>query len=213
MTLDTNTALVIGARGYNHRAWCGHFYPPDLPSEWRYLFYSHRQGALLMPARTWYGHSSVLAQWHDEAPPAFRLILELPLRALTDGFMPAPSPLVAGYVLRAPSLSIDDLPVMAAWAGVAAISVDLARGRARLGPTLAAMQVGLCGRSGPGQAATGPLALTLVGGVDRRVLGRVLRALLDTPAPQGRALFFYRAASALGQITDAQLLVSVLVRG
>lgn len=210
MTLDMQTTLVIGARGYNHRVWRGRFYPSDLPAEWRYIFYSHRIGALLMPSRAWYGHPSVLAQWHEEAPPAFRMVLELPPRALTDGFTPVMSSLIAGYLLRVPTLSAGDLPVLASWAATVAMSVDLARGRARLRPVLTAMHVGCCGRPTDGHAASGSLALTLAGTGDRRSLGRIIGALLDTPAPAGRALFFYQAASALGQIGDAERLVSLL---
>ena len=30
--------LMIGTRGWDHGAWAGGFYPPELPDDWRFSF-------------------------------------------------------------------------------------------------------------------------------------------------------------------------------
>ena len=73
---------LIGARGYAHACWRGAFYPDNLPREWRFLFYSHRYPALLMPARAWGSDPARLAAFGEEAPADFRVVLEISEKGL-----------------------------------------------------------------------------------------------------------------------------------
>lgn len=77
-------AILIGARGWEHPAWQGRFYPEELPADWRFCYYSNWLRAVLVPAETWeeVGISDVRS-WVEDSDPEFRFVLELP-RALSD---------------------------------------------------------------------------------------------------------------------------------
>jgi hypothetical protein len=77
--------LLIGTRGWLHPAWDGPFYPPELPPEWRFCFYSNRLRSVLVPAELWPGitHADV-AQWAQDCDPLFRFVLEVPVDVWTS---------------------------------------------------------------------------------------------------------------------------------
>ena len=71
--------LMIGTRGWDHGAWAGGFYPPELPDDWRFSFYSNNLRSVLVPQETWPAVQRVdVAQWADDSDPAFRFVHELP---------------------------------------------------------------------------------------------------------------------------------------
>jgi hypothetical protein len=73
-------ALLIGTRGWLHPAWDGVFYPPELPPEWRFCFYSNRLRSVLVPAELWPQVTPAdVAQWAADSDPLFRFVLELPV--------------------------------------------------------------------------------------------------------------------------------------
>ena len=207
-------SLLIGARGYTHACWQGRFYPRDLPPEWRFLFYSHRYPALLMPARAWGSDPARLAALAEEAPPDFRLVLEVPESALprlaeADAW---PRPLAAACLVRLRRLGPVHKKPLAALARALPVAADLRVCEARCRADLAALGVGLCGRPGAARSPSGPFAVSLVDRIDRRGLAAALRELAAVEAPAGSALFFCDPTTAPGGLDEAQLIADLLGR-
>ncbi len=215
MTPMTNgpPPLLIGARGYAHARWRGAFYPHDLPREWRFLFYSHRYPALLMPAQSWGQDPARLTLFGDEAPADFRVVLEVTEKGLPRMAEVAawPVPLVAGCLVRLSRLDAAHREPLAALARALPVTVDLRSCPAECRQDLAALSVGVCGRPAASRAPTGPFAVSLVDRVDRRALGAALRGLLTVEAPAGSALFFCEPVTALTGLNEALLLADLLM--
>lgn len=73
-------SLLIGTRGWLHAAWDDAFYPPELPPEWRFCFYSNRLRSVLVPAELWPDVSRAdVAGWAQDSDALFRFILEVPV--------------------------------------------------------------------------------------------------------------------------------------
>jgi uncharacterized protein YecE (DUF72 family) len=71
--------LMIGTRGWAHVAWTGGFYPPELPADWCFCYYSNQLRSVLVPQETWEAVSRAeVVQWMEDSDPAFRFVLELP---------------------------------------------------------------------------------------------------------------------------------------
>jgi uncharacterized protein YecE (DUF72 family) len=71
--------LMIGTRGWNHVSG-GDFYPPELPDDWRFCFYSNNLRSVLVPLETWdIARRADVAQWLEDSDPVFRFVLELPM--------------------------------------------------------------------------------------------------------------------------------------
>ncbi len=204
--------LLMGARDYAHACWRTQLYPPDLPPEWRFIFYSHRYPAILMPARAWGFAPERLSLWESEAPPSFRMVLEVSDRAL-ERFLALgvwPQPLIAGCVVRVTRQIGSLMPRLKALARVLPVAVDVRGAAEGLAATLSGIGVGLCGRPADGRIPSGPFAVSLIEAGDRALLGQALTALLAAPASQGRALFFSEPKSAIRSLEEAQWLASLL---
>jgi len=67
----------LGAIGWDHDAWCGVFYPDDMPSEWRLSFYNTEFECVYLPYAMW-SHAAIetLAQWREDTLARFRFLLE-----------------------------------------------------------------------------------------------------------------------------------------
>lgn len=211
MRQSESEGLLVGARGYDHRSWRARFYPEELPSEWRFIFYSHRYPAVLMPPRAWGFDQARLVAWEEEAPPDFRVVLEIPEAGLEGlvGVEQWPRPLVCAGLVRLSCLTPGRLAALAVLAEKLPITVDF-RGKDAGAEELARIGVGMCGRPGLGRGATGPFAMSLVGHADRPLLGHALRELTETRAPAGAALFLYRPETALARLNDAVLIARLL---
>ena len=71
--------ILIGTRGWEHEDWRGGFYPPELPADWRFGYYSNLLRSVLVPGETWETAGVEDArQWVEDSDPAFRFVLELP---------------------------------------------------------------------------------------------------------------------------------------
>ncbi|MCW8919216.1 MAG: hypothetical protein OQL08_10425 [Gammaproteobacteria bacterium] len=72
--------IVIAARGWQGPEW-DHFYPLDLPAEWRLAYYANEFFAVVVPYQEWAaaGDEALLA-WLREVKAEFRFYWELPLR-------------------------------------------------------------------------------------------------------------------------------------
>lgn len=72
-------AILIGTRGWDYADWTGGFYPPELPAEWRFCFYSNRLRSVLVPAEIWADvRRPAVGQWLSDSDPEFRFVFELP---------------------------------------------------------------------------------------------------------------------------------------
>lgn len=78
-----DTAILIGARGWDNDEWVGGFYPDDLPDDWRLGYYSNRLRAVLVPAGIWQGQPE-FDTWLEDIDPGFRLVLEWQLDVDTE---------------------------------------------------------------------------------------------------------------------------------
>lgn len=205
-------SLLIGARGYAHASWEGAFYPDNLPPEWRFLFYSHRYPALLMPTHAWGPDGTRLAAFGEEAPAGFRMVLEISEKSLPQMAQVAawPRPLVAGCLVRLSRLDAAHREPLAALARAVPVTADLRSCPAGCREDLAALGVGVCGRPAAGRAPGGPFAVSLVDRIDRRALGAALQGLMAVEAQAGSALFFCDGATALAGIEEALLLADLL---
>ena len=80
----------LGAIGWEHDAWCGVFYPDDMPSEWRLSFYNTEFECTYLPYAVWSRAApEALQQWREDTLARFRFLLE-----------PAPSEAVADDAAR-----------------------------------------------------------------------------------------------------------------
>ncbi len=71
--------LIIGMRGWEFPAWEGHFYPAELPVDWRFCFYSNRLRSVLLPLDIWPSVDEVeVRRWLGDCDAQFRFVLELP---------------------------------------------------------------------------------------------------------------------------------------
>ena len=71
----------IAARGWDHDAWCGPFFPPDLPRDWRLAFYANHFRSVLVPGRQLLrAESADLARWYEDTHEQFRFFLEISVR-------------------------------------------------------------------------------------------------------------------------------------
>jgi hypothetical protein len=74
--------LVVGARGWEHPAWQGIYYPEDLPAQWRLAYYANDFRGVLVPASHWTGmRAQDWQDWAEDATAPFRFYLELPSKA------------------------------------------------------------------------------------------------------------------------------------
>ncbi len=71
--------LLVGAYGWEYDSWVGAFYPPQLPDEWRFCYYSNRLRSVLLPADIWRSVAPDTARHLlQDSDPEFRFVLELP---------------------------------------------------------------------------------------------------------------------------------------
>jgi hypothetical protein len=75
--------IDVAARGWDHDAWCGEFYPPDLPREWRLTYYANHFRSVLVPGRILLRAERVnLMEWHADTHDEFRFFLEISIRLI-----------------------------------------------------------------------------------------------------------------------------------
>ncbi|HKJ09127.1 MAG TPA: DUF72 domain-containing protein [Gammaproteobacteria bacterium] len=71
--------LEVGARGWDHDAWVGSFYPDDLPAAWRLAYYANEFSTVLVPVGQWQGADpGEIAGWAADVPERFVFFVELP---------------------------------------------------------------------------------------------------------------------------------------
>lgn len=77
--------IRLGGFDWRHDAWCGAFYPEDLPGDWQLTFYANEFDALGLVAQAWLTPSlEEMAAWVKDTREGFCLYLELPNRQVPD---------------------------------------------------------------------------------------------------------------------------------
>lgn len=69
-----NFTLSVGARGWCHRQWAEHYYPDEIPDDWRLAFYANDFHTLLATAQECL--DGACDDWADETGAAFSLFIE-----------------------------------------------------------------------------------------------------------------------------------------
>jgi uncharacterized protein YecE (DUF72 family) len=147
--------LMIGTRGWEHAAWRGGFYPPELPDDWRFCYYSNNLRSVLVPRDRWpETNARELAQWIEDSDPEFRFVLELPAALGRPLAPPRADQELGAFLARVAPLAArtaglvwqiaDDAPVSTDWfepllnrlARHAPVCVDLPGGEWRAPPQL-----------------------------------------------------------------------------
>ena len=63
--------------GWEHPAWCSHFYPEDMPDDWRLSYYNTQFQAVYLPAAVWQAASETSwVQWLNDTQEGFLFVLE-----------------------------------------------------------------------------------------------------------------------------------------
>ncbi|MGA7799788.1 MAG: DUF72 domain-containing protein [Gammaproteobacteria bacterium] len=74
--------LEVGARGWDHDAWVGRFYPDDLPAAWRLAYYANEFPSVLVPAQQWqHVDPGEVAGWGADVPERFVFFIEMEIGA------------------------------------------------------------------------------------------------------------------------------------
>ncbi|EGV51216.1 hypothetical protein [Candidatus Endoriftia persephone] len=100
---DNRPTVQIYARGWDHPAWQGSFYPEDLPADWRLTYYANEFPGVLLPQAVWADlAASTLLEWLDDLDDGFQLYLEIesPLEAQQVQLLEGWAGQLAGLVLR-----------------------------------------------------------------------------------------------------------------
>lgn len=195
--------LMIGTRGWEHAAWNGGFYPPELPDDWRFCYYSNNLRSVLVPQATWATAARHdVAQWLTDSDAAFRFVLEIPAMLSTplegakqdrelDAFLETADPVmprVTGLLLRV----APDTPVLPEWferllhrlGDIAPLCVDLAENEWRDDSVLEALS-----RQGAG------LVWHCAHEPEPRPGGRLLVALAPAASPREMRQWIEKLAS------------------
>jgi len=69
-------SIKLGACGWNHAHWTRHFYPDDLPPDWRLSYYANEFSAVLLPENQWRENLLLLEEWAFDVGDDFRFYLQ-----------------------------------------------------------------------------------------------------------------------------------------
>ena len=95
---DFSCDIDVAARGWDHDAWCGEFFPADLPREWRLAFYANHFRSVLVPGSMLLGAEIAdLAVWRADTHEAFRFFLEISAR-LVERFRSGGAAALVGWL-------------------------------------------------------------------------------------------------------------------
>ena len=70
--------MWFAARGWQHTAWDGSFYPEDLPEVWRFGYYSNEFSSVVLPFEDLTAADlDEVEQWLEDCDEAFRFLVEV----------------------------------------------------------------------------------------------------------------------------------------
>jgi uncharacterized protein YecE (DUF72 family) len=228
--------LLIGMRGWEHPDWEGHFYPAELPADWRFCFYSNRLRSVLLAAEAWPAtDADEVRRWRGDCDGQFRFVLELPqtlalpgavgeFDAHWAGFRALIDPLhasTAGLLLRVPAAAAPDRDWLAHALSVLTsdkpVCVDLPSDAWRTPSVLALLGdtgAGLCWDA-DAQASPHPggrFLLGLTAGGNAKVLRRHIEALGAWQHGDSLAGLFIHAPGRPGMAEEARIIAEILGR-
>ncbi len=70
--------VLIGARGWLHPGWQGHFYPDDLPQDWQLTYYANEFSMVVIREQEWEQVENI-ATLRKDCAEDFRFVVELPV--------------------------------------------------------------------------------------------------------------------------------------
>jgi len=225
--------LLIGTYGWNYDAWQGGFYADDLPSDWRFCYYSNAIRAVLVPGAVWEAGAADPGQWMEDSDPEFRFVLELPPALARPGardpagdvsaFAERAAPLAArtaAWMLRVDAQSAPDAAWLTQACAVAGehapLCVDLPAGPwgdAALADVVRGAGAALCWHPGESLAPAegGRFLVATLGDADLKALRWVIQTLGHWMGEtRGAALFFEHVASAPRLAEQARILAELL---
>ena len=226
--------LLIGMRGWEHPDWEGHFYPAELPAEWRFCFYSNRLRSVLLPGEVWSAVDvDAVRHWHGECDAQFQFVLELPqelvssapaavfdarwtdFRALIDPL----HALTTGLLLRVSAATPSDRDWLAHMLSVLTsdkpVCVDLPSDAWRTSSVHTLLNdtgAGLCWNA-DAQAPPSPGGRFMVGlttGGNAKVLRRHIETLAAWQHGDSRAALFVDAPGRPGMAEEARIIAEIL---
>lgn len=222
--------MLIGARGWDHPAWVGEFYPDDLPPDWRLSYYANAFRALLVPAEDLHrADPDLLGQWTADVPEAFAFYLEVSgslMQALGRGPMvllelsQAIGDRLCGFMLDLATPPIPEAQQLERWlAAMLELGPVSARwlpqsAPAHLLPLLRDHQVGLCWEPGLEQPAE--LMPGFVGRLNGRVddvrrMRELLQAFMVWTASYDQALLYFDGQpNSYRQMDQARVIAELL---
>jgi hypothetical protein len=224
------SGTLIGARGWDHDAWVGGFYPEDLPADWRLSYYANAFRAVLVPADELHrADPDVLGQWTADVPEAFGFYLEVSgtlMEALGRGplllteLSRAVHGRLCGFVLDLVSPPLPEVRQLERWL---AAMVDLGSVSARwmaeaqaghLLPVLRAQGVGRIWEPGlalPSEEGAGCVGRLADAPDDVRRLRALVEAFRAWSRPCGQALLYFEGAPrAYRQMEEARVIAELL---
>lgn len=223
-----NSSIHIGTRGWDDPAWSGRFYPEDLPSDWRFCYYSNRLRSVIVPGAAWASAGPApTAQWVEDSDPEFGMVLELPpelsrptgdQRAL-DEFIARAAPLktqLIGWLLRPDAAADPDAAwlagVLARLRAVAPVCLDVTG--AWRDPAIARVAAGAgpCWRPAeePAPAAGGELLVCLATEASPRAQRRLLEDINKWQSGRGAAGLYFEGSNAPAQAEQARVLAELM---
>lgn len=194
-------SLLIGTYGWEHPAWHGSFYPPELPADWRFCFYSNRLRSVMVSAESWRTTDAGQTRlWLEDCDPQFRFVLELPATLATPAmpevfdahwadFSAHIEPLrghIAGMLLRSPVAAAPDrdslahaLSVLTAYKPVCVDMPSDLWHTAAISTLLADAAAGQCWHADktPAPQPGGQFMVGLTAGGNAKILRRQIEAL------------------------------------
>jgi len=91
--------IRVGACDWDHPQWLSHFYPDDLPEDWRLTFYANVFSTVLVSEAKWQANNVDFEQWAEDVPEGFRFYFLSENVAAGDAMIKAQlGDLFAGFV-------------------------------------------------------------------------------------------------------------------
>jgi len=223
-------SILIGTRGWQDPRWADGYYPPELPPDWRFCFYSNRLRSVLVPGEVLADLEFATAtQWMEDSDPAFRFVLELPPQwldfdpvvlgeayALFRERTGAIHSRTAGLILRAGTAPSESWleGLIRAIGDDPPLTVDLA-------PALrTAALLAICASSGSGWCwrcdeedtppPSGRLTVALASPAPPRAVRRILELLSECQGEAGRAALFFDGVGAASAAEEARILAELM---
>ena len=217
VTGDQRVSFIVGARGWDHEAWAGSYYPDDLPGSWRLSYYSNEFHGGLVPASKWLNCSSdTWSEWIDDVSDSFRFYLELETAAAGElqrlkQFIGLPGDALGGVVVTKGLL-----PQVLEIAGELSGKCFYPVVAADLPPSLAAVtgdcEVRFYGAGTVGQSCGPSIALLdSKGGADLRQLRHLIESLgANSSIESPSALFFCDETVDVSWMQDTKTVAELL---